>query len=260
MTSSIIIGIDAGTSVIKAIAFDHQGHQLAASAKPNTYETAPDGKAVQDLPRTWTDTAQVLQELGSKVPDLAARTTAIAVTGQGDGTWLIDDHGDPVGPGWLWLDSRSADIVEELDAAGVVELAYRQTGCAMICCNQSAQLVWMSRNQSELLAKAATAFHCKDWLYFNLTGERATDSSEGIFTFGNFRTRQYALELLDAFGIAHLRHLLPPVDDVQSLAACRPKVLRSEDAREPICVVNAFGAERFREAAKPGATRGHPQP
>ena len=47
-----------------------------------------------------------------------------------------------------------------------------------------------------LLARAATAFHCKDWLYFKLTGERATDPSEGIFTFGDFRTRATMPEML----------------------------------------------------------------
>ncbi|TGV54945.1 carbohydrate kinase, partial [Mesorhizobium sp. M2D.F.Ca.ET.160.01.1.1] len=61
--------------------------------------------------------------------------------------------------------------------------------------------------------KAATAFHCKDWLYFKLTGERATDPSEGTFTFGDFRTRDYSDEVLDVLGVADLRHLLPPIVD-----------------------------------------------
>ena len=43
-----------------------------------------------------------------------------------------------------------------------------------------------------MLARAATASHCKDWLYLQLTGERVTDVSEGTFTFGDFRTRAYA--------------------------------------------------------------------
>ena len=43
-----------------------------------------------------------------KVPDLAKRTAALAITGQGDGTWLIDADGEPVAPAWLWLDGRAA--------------------------------------------------------------------------------------------------------------------------------------------------------
>ncbi|RVD52818.1 carbohydrate kinase, partial [Mesorhizobium sp. M8A.F.Ca.ET.023.02.2.1] len=82
----IFIGIDAGTSVIKSIAFDTKGRQIAAAATPNHYETLPGGGAEQDLARTWADAATTLRQLADKVPDLASRTVAIAVTGQGDGT------------------------------------------------------------------------------------------------------------------------------------------------------------------------------
>ncbi|TIM59728.1 MAG: carbohydrate kinase, partial [Mesorhizobium sp.] len=80
-------------------------------------------------------------------------------------------------------------------------------------CQQGPQLAFMKRNAPDRLAAAATAFHCKDWLYFNLTGERATDPSEGTFTFGDFRTRGYCDEVLEVLGVADLRHLLPPIVD-----------------------------------------------
>ena len=143
------------------------------------------------------------------VPDLARRTAALAITGQGDGTWLIDGEGEPVAPAWLWLNSRAAGIVRELDRSGVRDLVYRHTGCAMNACNQSAHLIWLKRHAPDLLGQAATAFHCKDWLYFKLTGERCTDVSEGTFTFGDFRTRRYVPELLAAFGLAEKARLLP---------------------------------------------------
>ena len=68
------------------------------------------------MARTWDDTAAVLRDLALHVPDLARRTAALAITGQGDGTWLIDGDGEPVAPAWLWLDSRAAGIVRELMA------------------------------------------------------------------------------------------------------------------------------------------------
>ena len=77
----------------------------------------------------------------------------------------------------------------------------------------SAQLAWMKRWQPERLARAATCFHCKDWLYFKLTGARVTDPSEGNFTFGNFRTREYEPSILEGMGIADCARLLPPMID-----------------------------------------------
>ena len=73
MTRDILIGIDAGTSVIKSVAFTLAGEQLAIAATPNSYETLADGGVEQDMARTWTDTAATLRLLGEKVPDLPGR-------------------------------------------------------------------------------------------------------------------------------------------------------------------------------------------
>ena len=94
MKEPVLIGIDAGTSVIKSVAFTTDGRQLAAAAIPNAYQTLADGGAEQDMARTWTDAARTLKQLTEVIPDLAERLVAISVTGQGDGIWLIDAKGD----------------------------------------------------------------------------------------------------------------------------------------------------------------------
>lgn len=207
--TDLLIGIDAGTSVIKAIAFDFDGRQIAAHAIPNRYETIDGAAAVQDMARTWTDTAATLKGLGDKVPRLAERTAAIAVTGQGDGTWLLDRKGRPVGPAWLWLDARAAGIVEDMRAAPADRKRYELTGTGLAACQQGSQLAWMTRHDPDAIEAAATAMHCKDWLYFNLTGDLATDPSEGLFTFGDFRTRTYSDEVIAGLGLTDHRSLLP---------------------------------------------------
>ena len=213
MSRDILIGIDAGTSVIKAVAFTLTGEQLGITAIPNRYETLLDGGVEQDLPRTWADTAATLRMLGDTVPNLAARTLAVAVTGQGDGTWLIDADGAPVAPGWLWLDSRAAAITEDYVASRPYRDHYQRTGTGVNACQQSVQLAWLTRNRPDLIARAATSFHCKDWLYFRLTGERATDISEGNFTFGSYATREYQPDILGQLGAADCRRLLPRMID-----------------------------------------------
>ncbi len=213
MTKDLIIGIDAGTSVLKAVAFDLGGRQLAVSSKPNSYEERPGGAVEQDMARTWTDAALVLRLLAEKLPGLARRTAALAVTGQGDGTWLIDAEGEPVAPAWLWLDSRAASIVDQLERDGVRQRIFPFTGCGLNACQQNAHLLWLKAHAPDVLARATTAFHCKDWLYLKLTGKRVTDRSEGTFTFGDFRSREYADEVLAALGLEAERRLLPPMLD-----------------------------------------------
>ncbi len=239
MSKDLIIGVDAGTSVIKAVAFDLEGRQLDLAAVPNAYREFPGGAVEQDMARTWDDMALVVRQLGAKIDGLAQRTAALAITGQGDGTWLIDSAGAPVAPAWLWLDSRAGAIVEELDRSGARAEIYRYTGCGLNACVQAAHLVWLKRHAPELLDRAATAFHCKDWLYFNLTGERTTDPSEGTFTFGDFRTRRYVGAILEALDIAEFRHLLPPMlDGTEVTHPLTADAARATDllAGTPVCL------------------------
>ena len=55
--ADILIGLDLGTSVVKAVAFDLEGNQLAAASVLNAYDTGADGSATQPLARTWADCA-----------------------------------------------------------------------------------------------------------------------------------------------------------------------------------------------------------
>lgn len=210
-SSDLIVGIDAGTSVIKAVAFTLDGQQVGVSARANHYRTGDDGRAEQSLEQTWSDTADVLQSLCEEVEGLAARTVAIAVTGQGDGTWLIGPKGEPVGDAWLWLDSRAAATTAALAQSKGNAARFEATGTGLNTCQQGAQMAYMDHCCPEWLDRAEVAFHCKDWLYFQLTGVAATDPSEASFTFGNFRTRAYDSVVLEALGLDHRRSLLPPI-------------------------------------------------
>ena len=215
--ADILVGIDAGTSVIKAVAFDLSGRQIAAAAAPNRYVTGPDGSVTQSLDATWADCVTALRDLAGRVDDLAGRTAALAVTGQGDGTWLVGAGNRPVGDAWLWLDARAAPTVRQLAAAPAERARFEATGTGLNTCQQGAQMAHMARTAPELLDGAEVALHCKDWLYLNLTGVRATDPSEASFTFGNFRTRRYDETVIEALGLGARRGLLPEVVDGTSL-------------------------------------------
>ncbi len=213
MSRDILIGIDAGTSVIKSVAFDLSGQQLAVASVPNRYTSLLDGTVSQPLRQTWEDVVTTLVKLGTMLPDLAGRACAVAVTGQGDGTWLVDGRNAPVGDGWLWLDSRAAPTVARLRETAGDGARFRATGTGLNSCQQGTQLAHMLAHSPEVLARADCALHCKDWLYLNLTGIRATDPTEACFTFGDFRTRRYDDAVIDALGLSGQAGLLPPIVD-----------------------------------------------
>ena len=241
MTRDVLIGVDAGTSVMKAVAFTLEGRQLDAFAIPNRYEMLDNGGVEQDMTRTWNDCAACLRGLCGKLPGLAGRAAAMAVTGQGDGTWLIDAAGEPVGRGWLWLDARTGAMVEGLRASPVGRRHFEISGCGLNACQQGPHLAWMQQHTPELLARAATAFHCKDWLFFKLTGHRATDPSEGLFTFGDFRDRAYSEEVIAGLGLAKQRRLIAPIlDGITDQVALSPEAARSTGLMAGLPVVLGY--------------------
>ena len=213
MMRDLIIGLDAGTSVLKSVAFTIDGTQVGMTSRPNAYTRFGRGCVEQDMLRTWDDAQQTLWDLAAVVPNLAERVVALAVTGQGDGCWLIDADGEPVGDGLIRLDSRAAEMAAIFVAGPDHAAHYATTGTGLNACQQSIQLAWMQQHQPERLERAATALHCKDWLYFKLTGVRAVDPSEAVFTYGDFRSRSYAPDVCERLGLAGHAGLLPEIVD-----------------------------------------------
>jgi erythritol kinase (D-erythritol 1-phosphate-forming) len=263
MKQDILIGIDAGTSVLKAVAFSSAGEQLAVAAIPNEYVSFPDGGVEQDMNRTWVDAVETLKQLGEKIPGLASRLIAISVTAQGDGMWLVDKAGEPVGSASIWLDNRASSIVEDYVNSKDYAAHYERTGTGMTVVQMSGKLAWMQRHRPAQLAKATHAFHCKDWIYFKLTGDRVTDPSEAACTFGNFRTLEYQPDILDHLSVGHCKDLLTPVVDGTrenselTEAAARQTGLK---AGTPIClgyadyVCTGLGGGLFDPSGQTGCT------
>lgn len=260
---AVYICVDSGTSMVKAVALDSTGKLLASAAIPNEFANLPGGGAEQNLQTTWTSAAKVIAEVASQVDNIASRITAIGVTGQGDGTWLIDSKGEPVGDGLIWLDVRAADVVRAAEDSGVRATLYQHTGCGLNACNQSAQLVWLKANEPDRVAKADCAMHCKDWLYYKLTNERVTDISEALFTFGDLRTRDYADEIFAALELGDCRRLMPPLVDgavVQHKLTTEAAALVGLPAGTPVSLGNvdvvcsAVGGGVFAPEAKVGVS------
>jgi erythritol kinase len=215
MRDKVLLALDSGTSVVKATAFDTTGALLASVARPNTYAVLADGGAEQDIARSWDDAAEVLAALVAElhVRHPGREVLALAVTGQGDGCWLVDEAAEPVGPGLIWLDSRASALVEALKASGAAAAAFAHTGTGIAACQMAPQLLWLEQERGDMLRRARWALHPKDLLFQRLTGTIATSPCEGSFTFGNFRTRTYEDEVLRVLGLSRHRRLLPPMLD-----------------------------------------------
>jgi erythritol kinase (D-erythritol 1-phosphate-forming) len=200
------LGIDAGTSVVKAALFDDEGGALAVAGRPLELTHGADGAVEQDLDAIVAAIGEVAREVtAGAVPHV------VAITGQGDGCWVTDAAGHPVRPGMSWLDGRAGALLGSWTADGVTERVFRANGTTLFPGAPGPLLAWLDANEPAALDKAATVGACKDAVFARLTGERATDPSDSSLPFGDGTGTGYSDAVLDAMGLAHRRELLAPI-------------------------------------------------
>ncbi|NBZ87773.1 FGGY-family carbohydrate kinase [Stagnihabitans tardus] len=197
----LIIGIDCGLTVTKAVVFDERGRVLATARRPSQ-QLKPQARHVErDMDQLWQACAGVISESLAASGHPASEVAAVAATAHGDGVYLLDRAGRPNGPGILSLDSRAVEVVEGWEADGTSEAALHLTGQKPHASAPSALLAWMARHQPERLAATGHVLTCKDWLTFCLTGRIGTDRTEASTSFTDVKTQGYNPDIQRLFGL-----------------------------------------------------------
>ncbi len=126
------------------------------------------------MTQLWHSVLAILRQIARHPALQAGRLRAIGLAGQGEGVWLSDDQGEPVGPGILWSDTRSHELMSDLlRRPGFDRRYFADTGTHLQPCNTSLQLYWLKQYQPARLAAARYLFFAKDWIRFRLTGVAA---------------------------------------------------------------------------------------
>ncbi|PPF73446.1 FGGY family carbohydrate kinase [Pseudoclavibacter sp. Z016] len=210
-----ILGIDAGTTSVKTVAFALDGTILADAKSSVRIHRDDDGRAEVDMTLVWQAAAATITEVVHELGD--TDVIAIGVTGQGDGAWLVDSNLHPMRPAALWLDGRAnarlADWLEDGRAATVNDI----TGSPLFA--GALPLLVDELQETGALDNDRLGYHlnCKDWLRWNLTGIVATDPSEASRTYLDTAVGAYSDELLRALSHERLRNALPPVQPPESV-------------------------------------------
>jgi len=205
----LFMGIDAGTTVIKAVVFDQVGRELFIAQEDSPLESSQIDYQEMDMNKVWQATQKVISSLVNQAKTRAADIRVIGITGQGCGAWLVDKDGEAVRNAILWSDQRANDIVAGWVKEGIAEQIYKISGCDPFSGAQSAIIKWLSIHEPETLDKTSYALYCKDWLRYKLTGQIAVDSSEGSISYVDIYKEKYSEEILNLIGIATYRRLLP---------------------------------------------------
>jgi xylulokinase len=180
VAETTFIGIDVGTTAIKAILIDAKGNRLDSFARPYPIARPLEGHAEQD-PRDWMD--GVLAALGQFADrhDLGG-LAGIGICSQVQTTVFVDGTGEPVLPAIVWQDARAASDAAELDGRIGAQQKLDWFGGPMPidASHALARVAHVRRVAPEAWAKTRYVLQPRDYCILHLTGELAADPIAAI--------------------------------------------------------------------------------
>jgi len=250
------LGLDIGTTAIKAAAFDGSGNAVGFADRAAEIVRLPDGRSEQCLDSVWRATSECLRNLVSQLDVRHVRS--IGICAQGDGFWALDSDAKPIRNAILWNDTRPGMVndLKALESAG-------RTGSVSLGCNtalwpgtSALGWRWLRENEPEAAGSVAHIVTCGDWIGAQLTGYVATDFCNASIPFLDLKTREYGTSI-DALGCADARGLLSqprsadsvlgPVSrtaaDLTGLPAGVPVSVATLDLGAMIVGMEMFGAD-----------------
>ncbi|MBO9451645.1 xylulokinase [Tropicibacter sp. R16_0] len=175
----MFIGLDLGTSGVRALLVDAAGAVLASADRGLQVSHPQPGWSEQN-PQDWvTASREALLELQTKAQAEMAQVQGIGLSGQMHGATLLDADGAVLRPCILWNDTRSHMQAADLDAMADVRAL---SGNIVFPGFTAPKLMWVAEHEPDVFAKTAKVLLPKDYLSFWLTGRAASDMSDSAGT------------------------------------------------------------------------------
>ncbi len=200
-----LVGLDVGTSGVKAAAISPDGEVLATDEESYPLSTPHPGWAEQDPELWWRAAEAVLARLpfGEVRPGLS---------GQMHGLVCLDEADRVLRPAILWNDQRTAAECAEIEERIGLERLIELTGNRALTGFTAPKLLWLRKHEPDVYAQIRRILLPKDYVLLRLTGEHGIDVADasGTLLF-DVRNRRWSDEVTDALEIP--REWLPPVSE-----------------------------------------------
>jgi xylulokinase len=171
----VVIGLDIGTSSVKAAGFDLRGRLLGRAAEPVATQFPHPGWVEQEPADWWKAACIVLEKLLNGIhPD---RVAAVGLSGQCPTHALVDTECRPIGWAILWQDQRAVEEAAWLAQNITSSQALHWVGSSFLAdatC-PPARLLWLKNHRREDWERAVAVLQPKDFIALQLTGKLATD-------------------------------------------------------------------------------------
>ena len=231
----MFIGLDLGTSSLKAILIDDQQTLVAQHSVPLLVQRQHQGWSEQD-PQSWKDAMlEALRALRAQHD--CRRLKGIGLSGHMHGATLLDANGEVLRPCMLWNDTRSHNEAAEMDA----DPAFRDiTGNIVFPGFTAPKVDWVRGNEPEVFDRIAKVLLPKDYLRYCLTGDFVAEMSDAAGTsWLDTAARDWSDALLSRCHL--LRGQMPTLIEGSQPSGTLRKGLAAELGLPPVIVAGGGG-------------------
>jgi len=195
------LGVDVGTSGVKAVLVGENGDVIASATSPLTLSTPRPGWAEQDPDAWWEATVASIRAVRNLRPD--TRVASVGMSGQMHSSVFLDATGNVIRPALLWCDGRTTAECREIEHRIGGESRLRDlTANPALEGFTLPKVLWLRNHEPAAFARLATVLLAKDYIRYRLTGELATEPSDASATLlYDTANRRWSREIFDALGL-----------------------------------------------------------
>jgi xylulokinase len=247
------LGIDLGTSSVKALLIDEAQDILAEGQAALALDRPRPGWSEQDPEAWWQATCSAVAQIRANRPRELAAVAAIGLSGQQHGATLLDAAGAVLRPCILWNDGRSRPQCRTL-LERVPDFTRRASNIPMPGFT-APKLLWVAENEPDVFARVAKVLLPKDYLRYRMSGAMVSDMSDASGTLWlDVARRSFDDTLLGACGLT--RSAMPDlVEGSEVAASLTAEVAGAWGLSAPAVPIAGGGGDNAASAVGIGAIR-----
>lgn len=233
------LGIDVGTSAVKAIVVDGRQAVLAETDVPLQISRPQELWSEQDPEAWWQAVQAAIGQIRAQAPSALADIRGIGLSGQMHGAVLLGDRDQPLRPAILWNDGRSFREAQELGAKhpGLS----RTMGVIPMPGFTAPKLLWLMRQEPATFRAVRKVLLPKDYIRLKLTGSCVTEMSDAAGTWWlDEAARDWSDEALAATGLDR-SHMPELVEGSHPSGMLRPEIAQQWGLRSDVVVAGGGG-------------------
>lgn len=263
---SYLLGMDLGTTNIKAIILREDGTVMASASRANQLLLPEANHVEQDACHWWANAVEILKEITQCAgEEVVTSIKGICISSQTVTMLPVDAEGNPLRNAMIWMDSRSAGELHEIEEALGYEHFVKIIGGQPDVAFLPNKILWFKRQEPELFAKTACILQASSYLNYKLTGVCSMDVDQASrCQCLDIDSMQWSEEISKVLGV-DLKKLLPEPKAVNEVVGYVTKEAASETglmegipvvagASDAMASMYATGLSRLGEAGESSGT------